>query len=174
MDSRLAGGVLLDRIRALSVSPEAESVLIIGHGVESDTRDRYWRDRMESLSRELEALGRFQEIRVETLREDWEAKRRVAEERIRGFVSRWSRQGRVLVVPFRVFGFGPYAEVLQGLDYSADGKGLLPHRNVTRWLREQARDCFLRAGWSSPFPSIRSSNSRSSDSPVTPSPTPLR
>lgn len=174
LDSRLAAGVLLDRVRALSVSPPAESVLIIGHGVESDARDQYWKDRMESLTKGLEALGRFRAVRVETLREDWEAKRRVAEKRIRGFVSKQSRQGRVLVVPFRVFGFGPYAEVLQGLDYSADGMGLLPHRNVTEWLREQAQDCFLRAGWSSPFPSIRSSNSWGSDSAVSRTPSPFR
>ena len=164
LDSRLAGSVLVDRVRALSITPSDESVLIIGHGVGSDARDQYWKDRMEILSRGLVALGRFQEVRVETLREDWETKRRVAEERIRGFVSRQSRRGRVLVVPLRVFGFGPYGEVLEGLDYSADRKGLLPHRNVTRWLQEQARDCFQRAGWANPFPPIHSSGSSSSDS----------
>ncbi len=174
LDSRLAGDVLLDRVRALSESPAAESVLVIGHGVESDARDQYWKDRMESLTRGLKVLGRFRAVRVETLREDWEAKRRLAEERIRGFVSKQSRQGRVLVVPFRVFGFGPYGKVLEGLEYRAEGKGLLPHRNVTRWLQEQARDCFLRAGWSSPFPSIRSSNSRGSDSTVAKTLSPFR
>ena len=156
LDSRLAGSVLLDRVRALSVSPAAESVLIIGHGVGSDTRDRYWKERMESLSQGLKVLGSFRKVQVETLREDWEAKRRVAEERIRGFVLQESREGRVLVVPFRVFGFGPYGKVLEGLDYHSDGRGLLPHRNVTRWLRQQARDCFQRAGWPSPFPATHS------------------
>ncbi len=174
LDSRLAGGVLLDRVRALSESPAAESVLVIGHGVESDDRDRYWKERMEKLTQGLKVLGRFRAVRVETLREDWEAKRRMAEERIRDFVSKQSRQGRVLVVPFRVFGFGPYGKVLEGLDYRAEGKGLLPHRNVTRWLQEQARDCFLRAGWSSPFPSIRSSHLRGSESAVAKTHSPLR
>ena len=63
LDSRLAGGVLLDRVRALSESPAAESVLVIGHGVESDARDRYWKDRIESLTQGTEGLwggfGRF-------------------------------------------------------------------------------------------------------------------
>lgn len=166
LESRLAGDVLLDRVRALSESPAAESVIVIGHGVESDDRDRYWKDRMQALAQGLKALGPFREVRVETLREDWEAKRKVAEERIRGFVSKQSRQGRVLVVPFRVFGFGPYDEVLEGLDYSADRKGLLPHPNVTQWLREQAQDCFSRAGWANPFPSIHSAESCCSDSVV--------
>lgn len=174
LDSRLAGSVLLDRVRALSESPAAESVLIIGHGVESDARDRYWKDRMESLSQGLKALGPFRKVQVETLREDWEAKRRVAEERIRGFVSRQSREGRVLVVPFRVFGFGPYGKVLEGLDYRADGRGLLPHRNVTRWLQEQARDCFLRAGWPSPFPATHSATAGGSGSAAAKTPSALR
>ncbi len=170
LDSRLAGDVLLDRVRALSESPAAESVLVIGHGVGSDARDRYWKDRMQSLTRGLKALGPFREVRVETLREDWEDKRRVAEERIRGFVSKQSREGRVLVVPFRVFGFGPYGEVLEGLDYRADGRGLLPHRNVTRWLQQQARDCFVRAGWPSPFPSTHSSTAGRSGTVVATTP----
>ena len=174
LESRLAGDVLLDRVRALSDSPAAESVLIIGHGVESDARDRYWKERMESLSQGLRVLGPFRKVRVETLREDWEAKRRVAEERIRGFVSQQSREGRVLVVPFRVFGFGPYGEVLEGLDYRADGRGLLPHRNVTRWLQEQARDCFLRAGWPSPFPSVHSSTGDRSGAVVATAPSTFR
>ena len=174
LESRLAGDVLLDRVRALSESPAAESVIVIGHGVESDDRDRYWKDRMQTLAQGLKALGPFREVRVETLREDWEAKRRVAEDRIRGFVSKQSRQGRVLVVPFRVFGFGPYDEVLEGLDYSADRKGLLPHPNVTQWLREQAQDCFSRAGWDSPFPSIHSANFCCSDSAVARAPSSFR
>ena len=174
LESRLAGDVLLDRVRALSESPAAESVIVIGHGVESDDRDRYWKDRMQTLAQGLKALGPFREVRVETLREDWEAKRRVAEDRIRGFVSKQSRQGRVLVVPFRVFGFGPYDEVLEGLDYSADRKGLLPHPNVTQWLREQAQDCFSRAGWDSPFPSIHSASFCCSDSALARAPSSSR
>ena len=174
LDSRLAGDVLLDRVRALSESPAAESVLVIGHGVGSDARDRYWKDRMQSLTRGLKALGPFREVRVETLREDWEDKRRVAEERIRSFVSNQSREGRVLVVPFRVFGFGPYDEVLEGLDYSADRQGLLPHPNVTEWLREQAKDCFSRAGWPSPFPSTHSSTADRSGTGVATRPSTFR
>ena len=41
------------------------------------------------------------------------------------------------VVPFRVSGFGPYARVLEGLDYEASGQGLLPHANVSKWIENQ-------------------------------------
>jgi hypothetical protein len=59
--------------------------------------------------------------------------------RIRAFVTEAARDGgRTIVIPFRVQGFGPYAEVLAGLEYVADGIGLVPHVHVTRWLAEQA------------------------------------
>ena len=112
-------------------------------------------------------LNRYQAVRVETLREDWEDKRAVAEARIRGFVENQGRLGRVLVVPFRVFGFGPYSGVLEGLDHVATRQGLLPHPNVTEWIKEQASDCFSRAGWSDPIAAaarVSGSTSRSSDS----------
>jgi hypothetical protein len=42
------------------------------------------------------------------------------------------------VIPFRVQGFGPYAKVLEGLDYVSDGQGLIPHPSVTEWIGHQA------------------------------------
>jgi hypothetical protein len=59
--------------------------------------------------------------------------------------------GRVIVVPFRLFGFGEYDKILEGLDYVADRKGLLPHPLITDWIRMQAEECFRRAGWENPF-----------------------
>ena len=48
--------------------------------------------------------------------------------------------GRVIVIPFRVAGFGPYARVLEGLPYASDGRALLPSAEVERWVRRQARE----------------------------------
>ncbi len=45
--------------------------------------------------------------------------------------------GRAIVIPFRVTGFGPYATVLEGLDYVADHQGLIPHSEVTRWIEHE-------------------------------------
>jgi hypothetical protein len=50
------------------------------------------------------------------------------------------------VVPFRLFGFGPYATVLEGLEYVSDQQALLPHPIITDWIRDQARDCFAQIG----------------------------
>lgn len=48
-----------------------------------------------------------------------------------------SQNGRAIVIPFRVQGFGPYAEVLKGLDYASDGRGLVPDTGVTEWIEHQ-------------------------------------
>lgn len=71
-----------------------------------------------------------------------------AEERIHEFITTGNENdGGVIVVPFRLYGFGPYKEVLDGLEYVNNRKGLLPHPKVTNWVRKQAYDCFCRNGW---------------------------
>ena len=145
-DSSLMGEILADRVRAQSRTPSHESVLVLAHGEGDEAINRQWVDRLDRLSDRVRQLG-FRQVRVDTLREDWKDKRVRAERRIRDFVSDNARNGeRVIVVPFRVFGFGPYAEVLSGLDYVADGRGLLPHQLVTEWVREQAVATFRKAG----------------------------
>ena len=152
LDSLVTAQILQDRVRVQSRQPAVESILVLAHGAENDEVNRRWLDRMELLSDRIRKLGDFRHIQVDTLREDWQEKRIAAERRIRAFVQHNSRsEGRVIVVPFRIFGFGPYAEVLKGLDYVADGRGLLPHPAVTDWIREQAVSCFKKASWVNPF-----------------------
>jgi sirohydrochlorin cobaltochelatase len=76
---------------------------------------------------------------VETLREDWPDKRVEAEKRIREYVERAKKNngGTAIVIPFRVQGFGPYKSVLDGLEYRANGMGLIPHAEVTNWIETQ-------------------------------------
>ena len=72
------------------------------------------------------------------MREDWPDKRTVAERDVRAFVERAAAEGgKAIVIPFRVHGFGPYASVLNGLQYVSDGHGLIPHPEVARWLEAQ-------------------------------------
>ena len=84
---------------------------------------------------------------VVTLREDWEEERVAAEHDIRRRVAAEASAGRqVIVLPFRLFGFGPYAEVLNGLEYRA-GHGLLPHDAVAEWVLDTAARVTCAAGW---------------------------
>ena len=131
--------VLLLRASTLSESPESEDVLLLAHGPGDDGEDERWiatiNDRADLLRREVP----FRRVEVMTLREDWPEKREAAEERVREFVRRANEEGgQAIVIPYRVFGFGPYAEILEGLDYTSDGQGLIPHEAVTQWIDKQA------------------------------------
>jgi len=86
------------------------------------------------------AISAVRRVHVESLREDSPAKRSASEARIRAFVDEASRDGgRVIVIPFRVAGFGPYARVLEGLPYASDGRALLPSAEVEHWCAVRRR-----------------------------------
>ena len=145
--------ILAERVRALSRSPEHEALLVLSHGFEDEAENERARTRIQALAIEAARPGGFAEIRAETLREDWPEARRAAERRIRAFVEAHGRAGRrTLVVPFRVFGFGPYGDVLEGLEYVSDGRGLLPHPAITEWIRTQGRGVAARQGWKAAAP----------------------
>ncbi len=131
-------GVLTDRARALSENPANENVLILAHGPADDEENARWLSALETHAEAVRATLPFNEVRVETLREDWPEKRELAEQRIRELIEAAMTAGRrVLVIPFRVHGFGPYADVLKDFDYVADGQGLVPHPGVTEWIQRQ-------------------------------------
>ena len=151
-DSEHMRQVIEERVRSLSSSPANESVLVLAHGEGDDKINRLWLSKLKTLITPIRQLETFQAVRVETLREDWQKKRERAEKQIRRFVQQQNLIGNsVIVVPFRVFGFGPYRRVLEGLDYVSNGLGLLPHPQVTRWIQEQATQCLAQIGGSNPF-----------------------
>jgi sirohydrochlorin cobaltochelatase len=129
--------VLVDRARALSHEPQREDLLILAHGPGDDAENERWLQHLEARANVVRSAIPFRTVRVETLREDWPEKRKEAEQRIRSYVERAAQNGRAIVIPFRVQGFGPYAEVLKGLDYASDGRGLVPDAGVTQWIEHQ-------------------------------------
>jgi len=135
------GEVLVERARALSEDPSSESVLILAHGPGDDAENQRWIEWIDARAETVREAIAFREVRVETLREDWPEAREVAQARIRGFVAEASEgEGTAIVIPYRVQGFGPYAEALEGLDYVSSGRGLLPSVEVEHWVRRQIAD----------------------------------
>lgn len=131
-------GVLLERAQALSADPANEDVLVLAHGPGDDAENERWLQYIGERSRKLDTLGGFNDVKVATLREDWPEKREQAQQIVRDYVSTANNAGRnVLVVPYRVYGFGPYADALDGLDYVADETGLVPHPAVADWIDRQ-------------------------------------
>jgi sirohydrochlorin ferrochelatase len=137
--------ILEDRAQALSAAPSREDVLVLAHGVGTDEANERWRALIGQRAERMSAALPFRRVYVETLAEDWEEPRREAEQRVRDYVARADAEGgTAIVIPFRLSGFGPYAKVLEGLDYRADELGLLPHEAIAAWIERQVAE--LRAG----------------------------
>lgn len=140
LDAPLLGGVLADRALNLSKAPSSESVLIIGHGPGDDDENERWLSKMNALAESVRTSANFHSVSVSTLREDWTGKRKEVEKDLRRFLESETTEGRqVIIIPFRLFGFGPYSEVFEGLPYRADYIGLLPDERVTEWIESQYR-----------------------------------
>jgi sirohydrochlorin ferrochelatase len=150
IDSPEASRILANRALDASIDPRRESVILLAHGMGDEEANRRLLETLDGVAATLERAG-FRAVQAAALREDWEAKRVAAEAAIRGFVNERSAAGdRVIVVPARLSGFGPYAEVLEGLEY-VPTEGLLPHPMISDWLRRQAFRISCEAGWANPF-----------------------
>ncbi len=146
MGSPEVSRILLSRALALSETPASESVLLVAHGMGDDGENDRVLDNMRLAAATLASEG-FAEVEVATLREDWEEARVAAEAAMRAFVEGRTVEGRrVLVLPYRLSGFGPYATVLEGLDYVA-GDGLLPHDAISRWIEQTAAGVACESAW---------------------------
>jgi hypothetical protein len=155
VDAPAMGDILRDRAAALSVNTPDESVLILAHGLGDHDANEAFSHKWEELATATRRLG-CHSVRVATLREEWAAEREVAETELRDFLGAERNAGRrTIVVPFRVYGFGPYAAVLDGLEYEADRQGLLPDPRVTEWILLQANATARANGWPIPYPEPR-------------------
>jgi hypothetical protein len=146
IQSEYAGKIMLERAASLSLSPSEESVLIIAHGMGDEDENNKLLESMRGAAERV-AQGGYADVQIATLREDWPSKRITAEQEIQRYVSEENESGRrVLVLPMRLSGFGPYREVLAGLNYS-EGLALLPHEEIARWILETAYDVSFSSGW---------------------------
>jgi sirohydrochlorin ferrochelatase len=140
------GPLVAQRALEVSENREDESVLLVAHGMGSENHNDALRRRMEHAGQAVRNAG-FRRVKTATLREDWAPQRAVAEQEIRGWVKEQSELGRrVIVVPFRLAGFGPYADVLDGLTYVA-ARSFLPHLAVGDWIHETAQRIICESGW---------------------------
>ncbi len=137
-DSNLMGSVLVARAQALKTNSKKEDVLILAHGLNNDLNNKELLESLNLLANQIRSSIPFKRVKVETLREDWPESRKKAKRRIHMFFQQANNEDRaVILIPFRVYGSGPYAKVLKGFKYISDGKGLLPHPNVTKWISNQ-------------------------------------
>ena len=146
IDSDMPAIIMSERASDLSSSVHDEAVLLIAHGAGDEQENNTILDAMGRVIQKLEMAG-YADVDAMTLREDWEEERIIAEKNIRAYVSRMTQEGlSVIVLPMRLSGFGPYAEVLNGLDYSP-GTGLLPHSELSNWVRSMTQKVIESEGW---------------------------
>ena len=140
-DSDLVAQILLERALKLSRDPSREAVVLVAHGPEENEENRLWLAAMESLGRKVREGGRFAALSVATLQDDApQAIREEATKRLREQVSVLAERYKVLVVPLLLSQNGIEEKVrerLTGLSYVYTGVALLPHPNITRWIRRQ-------------------------------------
>ncbi len=146
LDSEEAGRVLRARARSAADPDRRSSVLFLAHGAGDDAEDGRIRARVEEFVAPLREEG-FGSVWAETLREDWEEPRAEVEPRLRAWMDGRTAEGdEVIVVPVRLTGFGPYAEVFGEREYRAEA-GLLPHAEIATWVARTADRVSCGEGW---------------------------
>lgn len=143
-DSMLVAEILLERAMELSTNPSNETVILAGHGPNDEKENRLWLADMEKLAYYVREKGNFKKVQVATWRSDApeEIKERAIHE-LRTMVEMSDKDGKVIVIPHLLATGGVETEIvaaLKGLPYVFNGKTLLPHSNITRWVETQVEE----------------------------------
>lgn len=140
-DNMLVAEILLERAKELSMNPGKETAILVGHGPNDERENELLLDDMKRLAQYLREKGGFHEVKVATWRSDApEEIRNKAIRELRSMVEISGKDGRVIVVPHLLASGGVEVEIveaLKGLSYVYNGKTLLPHNNITRWIEMQ-------------------------------------
>jgi sirohydrochlorin ferrochelatase len=128
--------VVCDRIRELSKDPENETVVIVAHGPNDEEDNRKWLLTMEKIAKKCN-MG-FRNIFSVTVRDDApEPIYEQAKTHLRALVRQASLSGDVIVIPLLVAPGGiekGIEERLEGLKYRWNGKTILPHPAIRRFV----------------------------------------
>ncbi|WP_079914125.1 sirohydrochlorin chelatase [Paenibacillus sp. 32352] len=127
--------ILYEKLKPLSVDPSQEIVLLVGHGSVEKGFFEPWQDGMRKLAMRIQALGGFDEVDTAMLLPD----------QIPSKLNKWSEckpHHTVLAAPlFLSEGYFTNEVIpsrMQGYTYKYNGRALLPHPLLTRWMERQA------------------------------------
>ncbi|WP_438448086.1 sirohydrochlorin chelatase [Gorillibacterium sp. sgz5001074] len=128
--------IVFEKVRELSVQPDKEILLLVGHGSIEKGFHLRWKTGLERLAARLKELGGFDEADVSMLLPDqipWKMKR-------------WRKlkpEHRVIVAPlFLSEGYFTKQVIpsrMEGYEYRYNGQAMLPHPLVSRWMENQIR-----------------------------------
>lgn len=139
-------GILRERILEISERPEQETVILLAHGSRGDKENARWIDVMNKNIAQIEqSLPQpFRAIKAMTLREDWPELRNTSLTIIKDEIREGNKHGEVLIVSNRLYGSGPYQDLLKGLEFKMNGQGLVPHPALTHWLQQGIEQAMAR------------------------------
>ncbi len=135
----LIAEILKQRVLEISKRPQDETVILLAHGTMGEKENQRW---LEVINGNIEHIQKslslpFRAMKAMTIREDWPDKRKKALVKIRKEIKKGNQNGgRVLIVSNRLYGSGPYQDLLKGAVFEMNGQGLVPHPNITRWLEK--------------------------------------
>lgn len=141
---------LLHRVEEMSHDPADETILLLSHGSGDDQVNERWLSLMLRNAGYMERLSkkRFKSIKVASLREDWPDKMEVSLQEIKKIIEDGNRHGRVIIIPNRLAGSGPYQRVLKDMNYELNPNGIAPHSFVTHWLEREIQKAINNLGMS--------------------------
>jgi sirohydrochlorin ferrochelatase len=135
--------ILYDKIQSLSVTPSREIVLLVGHGSIEKGFHMRWRKGLERLAARLKAIGGFDVVDVAMLLPD-QVKRKM---------NRWIHkkpEHTVIVAPlFLSEGYFTHEVIplrMREFSYKYNGKAMLPHPLITRWMERQIHQMIEKTG----------------------------
>ncbi|ANS73195.1 cobalamin biosynthesis protein CbiX [Paenibacillus yonginensis] len=130
-DPRIAH-MVWDKVRGLSRDPDREVVVLVGHGSGHDGFRQRWEAGMASLAASVQAISGVAAADYGLLRTDT----------VREKVAEWVNKGYEVIVAPLFLSAGYFTKQvipsrLEGLTYRYNGEALLPHPELTDWIRDQ-------------------------------------
>lgn len=135
-------GVVLDRLKEMSVDPSREIVLLVGHGSEEAGFLEAWERGLAAIAERVVGLGGYASCSFALLLPNQ------VHERME--LLKQENSGRVVLVMALFLSEGYFTNVvvsrrLEGTGvaedaYRYDGRALMPHPNVANWIVRQARE----------------------------------
>jgi len=138
-DHPLAGEIILDYANELSVEPNNEEVIVVGHGPVDAEDNKAQLLLMENLAEYIRANANYAAVYVTTLQDDAPAevrRQRILE--LRAQVQQANQQGRKVIIVTNLLGTrivqASLRRALRGLNYGFNAKGLIQHDNFIEWI----------------------------------------
>jgi sirohydrochlorin cobaltochelatase len=136
--------LLLANIAELSTAPAREALLVIGHGSKEPVFHERWQAGLSGLAERLRLLGGFGRAASAMLLPDMAAD-------VLRMLQAEQRDREVIVVPLFLspgyFSNHVIPSRLQGLNYRYNGRAMLPHPAIPRWLKAQMTDWLRDSGY---------------------------